>query len=59
MNAQTVRLMSDADGMVYTRGSRDDWDMYAQITGEQNLSWDKMQPLFFKVKSIRVFGGEL
>lgn len=35
--------------MGYTRGSRDDWDQWAEITGDEGLSWDKMLPLMIKV----------
>lgn len=50
-----VQLCDDAcisvDGMGYTRGSRDDWDRWAEVTGDENLSWDKMFPLMLKVGS--------
>lgn len=37
------------DGMGYTRGSRDDWDEWARITGDEGLAWDNILPLLTKV----------
>jgi choline dehydrogenase len=28
--------------MVYTRGWMDDWDKWANVTGDEELSWDRM-----------------
>ncbi|KAL0564556.1 hypothetical protein V5O48_017489 [Marasmius crinis-equi] len=39
---------SSVNGMVYTRGSRDDWDRYAKITGDDGWSWDNIQPYIRK-----------
>ncbi|KAF9449394.1 GMC oxidoreductase [Macrolepiota fuliginosa MF-IS2] len=39
---------SSHNGMVYTRGSRDDYDRWASVTDDANLSWDKIFPFFFK-----------
>ncbi|KAJ7643628.1 aryl-alcohol oxidase [Roridomyces roridus] len=36
------------NGMVYTRGSADDYDRYAAVTGDSGWSWDNMLPYFFK-----------
>ncbi|KAG7098412.1 hypothetical protein E1B28_000368 [Marasmius oreades] len=30
--------------MVYTRGTREDWDRYANVTGDSGWSWDNIQP---------------
>lgn len=38
------------DGMVFTRGSRDDWDRWAEVTGEEALRWDNMLPFMFKAR---------
>ncbi|KAF8218247.1 aryl-alcohol oxidase precursor [Mycena galopus ATCC 62051] len=36
------------NGMVYTRGSRDDYNRFATITGDAGWSWDRLLPYFFK-----------
>ncbi|KAJ7229324.1 GMC oxidoreductase-domain-containing protein, partial [Mycena haematopus] len=36
------------DGMVYTRGSAEDFDRYATVTGDPGWSWDSLLPYFFK-----------
>lgn len=38
-----------ADGMVWTRGSRDDFDRYASFSGDDGWSWDAVEPYFRKV----------
>jgi hypothetical protein len=40
-----------ADGMVYTRGSRDDWDRWAKVTDTEALNWDNILPLIRKVNT--------
>lgn len=39
-----------ADGMIYTRGSRDDWNQWADITGDDGLRWSNMLPVMEKVR---------
>ncbi|KAH9477949.1 Pyranose dehydrogenase 3 [Psilocybe cubensis] len=39
---------SSINGMAYTRGSRDDYDRWAQVTGDPGWSWDSISPYFFK-----------
>ncbi|KAL0571185.1 hypothetical protein V5O48_010777 [Marasmius crinis-equi] len=39
---------SSINCMVYTRGSRDDWDRYARVTGDDGWSWDNIQPYIRK-----------
>ncbi|KAK0493186.1 aryl-alcohol oxidase-like protein [Armillaria luteobubalina] len=34
--------------MTYTRGSSEDYDRYARISGDDGWGWDKMQPYFRK-----------
>ncbi|KAF5353144.1 hypothetical protein D9758_008758 [Tetrapyrgos nigripes] len=34
---------SAINGMVYTRGSSEDWDRYADLTGDPGWSWDNIQ----------------
>ncbi|KAJ7903825.1 aryl-alcohol oxidase-like protein [Mycena olivaceomarginata] len=36
------------NGMVYTRGSAEDYDRYAAVTGDPGWSWDSLLPYFFK-----------
>ncbi|KAJ7176483.1 alcohol oxidase [Mycena filopes] len=36
------------NGMFYTRGSSDDFDRYAELTGERDWSWDRVLPYFLK-----------
>ncbi|KAJ6535902.1 pyranose dehydrogenase [Mycena vulgaris] len=39
---------SSHNGMFYTRGSTDDFDRYAALTGDEGWSWDRLIPYFFK-----------
>ncbi|KAF5316280.1 hypothetical protein D9619_006818 [Psilocybe cf. subviscida] len=39
---------SSINYMVYTRGSREDYDRYARISGDEGWSWNKMLPYFRK-----------
>ncbi|KAF7377098.1 GMC oxidoreductase [Mycena sanguinolenta] len=36
------------NGMVYTRGSAEDFNRYAAVTGDPGWSWDNLLPYFFK-----------
>lgn len=36
--------------MVYTRGSAEDYDRWAAVTGDSGWSWDNLLPYFFKVR---------
>ncbi|KAF7361571.1 GMC oxidoreductase [Mycena sanguinolenta] len=36
------------DGMVYTRGSAEDYNRWAAVTGDPGWSWDSLLPYFFK-----------
>ncbi|KAJ7471203.1 aryl-alcohol oxidase-like protein [Mycena galericulata] len=36
------------DAMIYTRGSAEDFDRYAAVTGDPGWSWDNLLPYFFK-----------
>lgn len=38
------------DAMFYTRGSSDDYDRFAQVTGDPGWSWDGLQPYIRKVR---------
>ncbi|KAK1235691.1 hypothetical protein PQX77_001062 [Marasmius sp. AFHP31] len=39
---------SSINCMFYTRGTRDDWDRYADVTGDEGWSWDSIQPYIRK-----------
>ncbi|KAJ7178219.1 aryl-alcohol oxidase [Mycena filopes] len=39
---------SSHNGMFYTRGTRDDFDRYANLTGDPGWSWDTILPYFLK-----------
>ncbi|KAL0571384.1 hypothetical protein V5O48_010572 [Marasmius crinis-equi] len=39
---------SSINCMVYTRGTKDDWDRYAHVTGDNGWSWDSIQPYIRK-----------
>ena len=36
--------------MTHTRGSKDDYDRWAQVTDDQGWSWDSLFPYMLKVK---------
>ncbi|KAJ7210050.1 hypothetical protein GGX14DRAFT_534822 [Mycena pura] len=36
------------NGMVYTRGSAEDYDPWAAVTGDSGWSWNNLLPYFFK-----------
>ena len=37
--------------MVFNRGSKDDYDRIANVTGDSGWSWNSLQTYFKKVKS--------
>ncbi|KAJ7471297.1 pyranose dehydrogenase [Mycena galericulata] len=39
---------SSHNGMFYTRGSADDFNRYAELTGDAGWSWERLLPYFFK-----------
>ncbi|KAH9477942.1 Pyranose dehydrogenase 1 [Psilocybe cubensis] len=39
---------SSINGMAYTRGSKDDYDRWAKVTGDSGWSWNSLLPYFFK-----------
>ncbi|KAJ7292195.1 aryl-alcohol oxidase [Mycena rebaudengoi] len=39
---------SSHNGMIYTRGSTDDYNRFAAVTGDPGWSWDRLLPYFFK-----------
>ncbi|KAG6864777.1 hypothetical protein C0991_007191, partial [Blastosporella zonata] len=38
--------------MFYTRGSSDDWDEFARISGDEGWSWNKIFPYFLKSETL-------
>lgn len=39
--------------MIYTRGSEDDWNRYADLTGDDGWKWDSVLPYAKKVRLAR------
>nr|Q0R4L2.1 RecName: Full=Pyranose dehydrogenase 3; Short=PDH 3; AltName: Full=Pyranose:quinone oxidoreductase 3; Flags: Precursor [Leucoagaricus meleagris]AAZ94874.1 pyranose dehydrogenase [Leucoagaricus meleagris]AAZ94875.1 pyranose dehydrogenase [Leucoagaricus meleagris] len=48
--AKVLGGCSSHNSMVYTRGSKDDWNHWADITGDQGLSWDSILPVMKKAE---------
>lgn len=40
--------------MFYTRGSSDDYDRFARVTGDPGWSWDNIQPYIRKVRALKM-----
>ncbi|KAJ7110478.1 aryl-alcohol oxidase-like protein [Mycena epipterygia] len=51
--SSTGLLLNMVDGMAYTRGSADDYNRYAKVTGDPGWSWDRLLPYFFKASTKR------
>ncbi|KAJ7449301.1 aryl-alcohol-oxidase from pleurotus Eryingii [Mycena latifolia] len=49
---RTQSALNLVDGMAYTRGSADDYNRYAKVTGDPGWSWDRLLPYFFKAKHV-------
>jgi hypothetical protein len=45
--------ISEIDSMFYTRGSSDDYDRFAQITGDSGWSWNNLQHYIRKVNWLK------
>ena len=41
-----------SDYMAYNRGSSEDWDQYASISGDEGWSWNSVQQYFRKVSHL-------
>lgn len=54
-----LNLLYLVDNMVYTRGSKDDWNKWANVTGDEELSWDKMFSRMLQVGNSRSSGAIL
>uniref|UniRef100_A0A0W0FNW9 Glucose-methanol-choline oxidoreductase N-terminal domain-containing protein n=1 Tax=Moniliophthora roreri TaxID=221103 RepID=A0A0W0FNW9_MONRR len=39
---------SSVNGLLYSRGTADDFDRYANVTGDSGWSWEAIQPYIFK-----------
>ncbi len=46
------------DYMTYTRGSSEDYDRYASVSGDSGWGWNEIQPYFRKVNMTSVERGE-
>jgi choline dehydrogenase-like flavoprotein len=46
-----VEYSLPADGMVYTRGSSDDYDNWAELGGDRRWSWKALWPYILRVRS--------
>ncbi|KAF7368045.1 GMC oxidoreductase [Mycena sanguinolenta] len=40
--------LAQQDGLAYTRGAAEDFDRYANLTGDEGWSWNKIFPYFLK-----------
>lgn len=40
---------SSINAMIYTRGTVDDWNRWADVTGDKGWSWPLIYPYFIKV----------
>lgn len=47
------------DGLAYTRGSSDDYDRYAKLTGDPGWSWNNILPYLRKVLRFMMTGNIL
>lgn len=49
--------------MIYTRGAQDDWNRYAELTGDDGWKWDNVLQYAKKVRlrlfSVAIFRSEL
>ncbi|KAJ3575776.1 hypothetical protein NP233_g878 [Leucocoprinus birnbaumii] len=48
---------SSHNGMIWTRGSSDDFDRWAEITGDEGWSWKEMGPYFKKTEHWTIAPG--
>ncbi len=46
----TQYFRGGSDFMAYTRGSFEDWDRYAKVSGDPGWSWNAMQKYFRRVR---------
>jgi hypothetical protein len=44
-----IRSTRPIDFMAYMRGTSEDWDRYARVSGDPGWSWDRMQKYFLRV----------
>ncbi|TFK61170.1 aryl-alcohol-oxidase from pleurotus Eryingii [Pluteus cervinus] len=43
---------SSVNFLAYTRGSEDDWDRFASVTGDQGWSWNQILPFFLRSEKL-------
>ena len=46
--------VTNIDYMIYTRGSRDDYDRWADTTGDSGWGWEAMMPYMLKLENFSV-----
>ena len=39
------------DFLVYTRGADEEYDRWAELTGDDGWSWNALMPYYFKVRT--------
>ena len=44
--------MHFSDGLIYTRGSADDYNRIAEVSGDSGWSWDALLPFIKKVHTV-------
>src|SRR5271154_951560 len=47
--------MRTVDGMVFARGSKDDYDRWARVTDDEGWSWNSLFPYMLKVNLYYLF----
>jgi hypothetical protein len=50
-------LLRVTDNMVYTRGSRDNFDRWANVTEDEGLKWDNMFQYMLRVGNFSLYGS--
>lgn len=50
---EIMSIFKFSDSMAYTRGSKDDFDRWADVTGDDQWSWNSLYPYMRKVRGLR------
>ncbi|KAJ3561543.1 hypothetical protein NP233_g10130 [Leucocoprinus birnbaumii] len=48
--AKVLGGCSSHNAMIYTRGSKSEWNQYAEVTGNKGLKWNSVLPLLMKAE---------